>query len=380
MINAQIDDHSSHNTKYTSPALTHKVFANMKRVGKGFLGVDIPLFAETRATLTKQVANLEQDKIAQAIEIIELKQRVKRRGGIAELDTDKDVTLEEVSAKETKDADLQGRLEESQAKVYHLDIEHAKKVLSMQETNETEPAEVEDVIEVVIDAKLMTEVVTTVSTPITVAPIPKASAPRKRRGVIIQDPKEAATASEIMQLEVKSKDKGNGILVEEPKPLKRQAQVEHDKAFVRELKVKLNANINWNYVVDQVKIKEMQYNTVMRYQALKREPVTEAQAKKNMMVYLKNMAGFKMDFFKEQMLNNVRLEVEEEHEMSLELLRLVNIKFRGGLLGLNNVLISLILRLFSFRVDDVEDFKENMLRYYYCWFWLKLLVNAADTS
>nr|GEX04298.1 hypothetical protein [Tanacetum cinerariifolium] len=33
---------------------------------------------ETCATLTKQVANLEQDKIAQAIEITKLKQRVKR--------------------------------------------------------------------------------------------------------------------------------------------------------------------------------------------------------------------------------------------------------------------------------------------------------------
>nr|GFA50336.1 hypothetical protein [Tanacetum cinerariifolium] len=33
---------------------------------------------ETCATLTKQVANLEQDKIAQAIEITKLKQRVRR--------------------------------------------------------------------------------------------------------------------------------------------------------------------------------------------------------------------------------------------------------------------------------------------------------------
>nr|GFA42356.1 hypothetical protein [Tanacetum cinerariifolium] len=36
----------------------------------------------------------------------------------------------------------------------------------------------------------------------------------------------------------------------------------------------------------------------MRYQALKRKPVTEAQARKNMMVYRRNMAGFKMNFFK----------------------------------------------------------------------------------
>nr|GEW05136.1 hypothetical protein [Tanacetum cinerariifolium] len=39
-----IDDLSSHNTKYTSPAITQKVFANMRRIGKGFSEVDTPLF------------------------------------------------------------------------------------------------------------------------------------------------------------------------------------------------------------------------------------------------------------------------------------------------------------------------------------------------
>nr|GEV84659.1 hypothetical protein [Tanacetum cinerariifolium] len=37
-------DLSTHTTKYTSPALTQKVFANMRRVGKGFSGVETPLF------------------------------------------------------------------------------------------------------------------------------------------------------------------------------------------------------------------------------------------------------------------------------------------------------------------------------------------------
>nr|GFB68499.1 hypothetical protein [Tanacetum cinerariifolium] len=96
-------------------------------------------------------------------------------------------------------------------------------------------------------------------------------------------PKEAATASVIVQSEVKSKDKGNGILVEEPKPLKRQAQIEQDDAFARELEAELNANINWNELVDQVKRKKRQDNTIMKYQALKRKPVTEAHARKNIM-------------------------------------------------------------------------------------------------
>nr|GFB26945.1 hypothetical protein [Tanacetum cinerariifolium] len=43
-IEAQVGDLSSHTTKYSSPALTQKVFANMRRVGKGFYGVETPLF------------------------------------------------------------------------------------------------------------------------------------------------------------------------------------------------------------------------------------------------------------------------------------------------------------------------------------------------
>nr|GFA47312.1 hypothetical protein [Tanacetum cinerariifolium] len=39
-----LSDLSTHTTKYTSPALTQKVFANIRRVGKGFSRVETPLF------------------------------------------------------------------------------------------------------------------------------------------------------------------------------------------------------------------------------------------------------------------------------------------------------------------------------------------------
>nr|GEU43128.1 hypothetical protein [Tanacetum cinerariifolium] len=44
----------------------------------------------------------------------------------------------------------------------------------------------------------------------------------------------------------------------------------------------------------------------MRYQALQSKPQTEAHARKNMMVYLKNTAGFKMDFFKGMIYDEIR--------------------------------------------------------------------------
>nr|GEY90483.1 hypothetical protein [Tanacetum cinerariifolium] len=157
--------------------------------------------------------------------------------GMAKLDVDKDVTLKDVDAKVVMDAKVQGRLAESQAKV-----------------------------------------VTIAATTITTAQVPKASTPRRRIGVVIQDPEETATAS--------------------------------DEAFARQLEAKFNANINWDDVMEQVKTREKQDNTVMRYQALKRKLVTEAQARKNMMIYLKNMARFKMDFFKAKK-QRIDKEIEE---------------------------------------------------------------------
>nr|GEW95062.1 hypothetical protein [Tanacetum cinerariifolium] len=313
MIADQVGDLTSHTTKYKSPALTQKVFANMRRVGKGFSRVNTPLFEEmlvpqqaaddvddvvaddviaadvvahaateptppspiptttppppsqelpstsqvaptpppsphqspqpshttiismdllnnlleTCTALTRRVENLEQDKIAQALEITKLKQRVKRLEkknmlkvyGLKRLrkvgttqrvesfaDTEVDAAKD---AKVAEDADVQGRLEESQAQVYHIDLEHDDKVL---------------------------KVVIAATTTITAAPITTAapSAARRRKGVVIRDPEETATPSTIVYSKPKSKDKGKGILVKEPKPLKKQAQIEQDEAYARE--------------------------------------------------------------------------------------------------------------------------------------------------
>nr|GEZ12397.1 hypothetical protein [Tanacetum cinerariifolium] len=44
IIQTNIADLSKHTNRYISPVLTQKVFANMRRVGKGFSGVETPLF------------------------------------------------------------------------------------------------------------------------------------------------------------------------------------------------------------------------------------------------------------------------------------------------------------------------------------------------
>nr|GEU31191.1 ribonuclease H-like domain-containing protein [Tanacetum cinerariifolium] len=191
-------------------------------------GISIDLLQnllDTCTTLTRKVEHLEQDKNAQALERM-----------IADMDADVDVTLKDV-AKAVQDvdveesADIQGRQAESQ------------------------PAKLQEVMEVVTTAKLITEVVTAASATITAAApqLTTAAAPtlttapsaaRKRKGVVIRDPEETATPSTIIHTEAKSKDKGKGILVEEPKPLKKQAQIEQDEAYAKELEAELNKNID----------------------------------------------------------------------------------------------------------------------------------------
>nr|GEZ95892.1 hypothetical protein [Tanacetum cinerariifolium] len=58
---------SSHTTTYTSHAHTQKVFANMRRTGKGFLGVETSLF-DTMLVQTQADAENEDDNEATAEE------------------------------------------------------------------------------------------------------------------------------------------------------------------------------------------------------------------------------------------------------------------------------------------------------------------------
>nr|GEZ30690.1 hypothetical protein [Tanacetum cinerariifolium] len=194
------------------------------------------------------------------------------------------------------------------------------------------PAEVQEVVDVVTTAKIITKVVTASSETIsaasititadeaqvptatlTVAPARVTAAPsRRRKGVVIRDPQEESTTSTIILAETKSKDKGKGILVEEPKPLKKQDQIKQEEKYARELKAELNRIIDWDEVIDHVNRKAKEDKSVKRYQAMKRKPQTEAQARKNMMVYLKNVAGFKIEYFKGMSYDNI-CSVFEKH-------------------------------------------------------------------
>nr|GEV16663.1 uncharacterized mitochondrial protein AtMg00810-like [Tanacetum cinerariifolium] len=316
----QVGNLSTHTTKYTSPALTQKVAEGADEVhdegvpavgvaAEGVVsateddaGISMDLLQnlmDTCTTLTRRVENLEQDKIAQDLEITKLKSRVKKlekrnkasklkrlkkvgsaqridtsddtvmddvskQGGIiTNIDADEDVVLEDakdVAVEKSADVDvnddIQERKTKSQAKIYKINLEHAKKVLSMEE-EESEPAKLQEVVDVVTTTKIITEVVTAASDIITAASTTITAA---------DVPIPAATTAAASTLTTA--------------PSRRRKGVKEDKA-------------------------------VKRYQALKRKLQTEAQARNNMMLYLKNVDGFKMDYFKGMTYDDIRLIFEK---------------------------------------------------------------------
>nr|GEW62626.1 ribonuclease H-like domain-containing protein [Tanacetum cinerariifolium] len=203
---------------------------------------------ETYATLTKKVAHLEQDKVAQALEIVKLKHRVKKlenkrrskssglkrrmhtnRGKIAELDADEDVTLVDVDTSVKMDADIQGKMEED---------------------------------------------VTTV------------------KEIIVAEPE-----TTMFNDEEEKQEKGD---------------LERDKVLQQQYDQK-QENIDWNVVAK--KMQEKHHDNIKKYQCLKRKPISIAQARKHIIVYLKNMTGYKMQHFKgmtydQESFKKLRAEVE----------------------------------------------------------------------
>nr|GFD30337.1 hypothetical protein [Tanacetum cinerariifolium] len=74
----------------------------------------------------------------------------------------------------------------------------------------------------------------------------------------------------------------------------------------------------------QVKRSEILTYTVLKYQALKRKPLTKAQARRNMIVYLKNMAGYKKNYFKGMSYDKIRPLFEKHYNYNQAFLNEVN--------------------------------------------------------
>nr|GEU66439.1 hypothetical protein [Tanacetum cinerariifolium] len=120
---------------------------------------------------------------------------------------------------------------------------------------------------------------------------------RRRKRVVIRDLEEESIT--IIPAETKSKDKGKGIMVEEPKPMKKKQQ---------------------DVSIDHVKQEGKEDPFVQRYQVMKKRPQTEAQARRNMIMYLKNVVGFRLDYFKGISYDDIRPIFEAKFNLNIAFL------------------------------------------------------------
>nr|GEZ00511.1 hypothetical protein [Tanacetum cinerariifolium] len=179
---------------------------------------DVEDVLDTCSALAHRVEGLENDKATQQLEIDE---------GI------------ELVADQEKDVEVEGRHADKQAELYNLDQDHSSKVVAASTPIPTAKPKI-----------------------LNIAAAPAVST-RKRKGVVITNPEEELPSDTPAETP-KVKEKGKGILIEAPKPMKKKDQIEMDA----------------------------------EYHGMKKKPQTKFEARKNMIFYLKNTEGYKMDFFK----------------------------------------------------------------------------------
>nr|GEU45830.1 hypothetical protein [Tanacetum cinerariifolium] len=166
------------------------------------------------------------------------------KGKIIELDADEDVTLVDVDTTVEIDADTQRRMEEDVTDVKEINVA------------EFEPT--------IFDDK---EVTMTMAQTVIKIKSEKARILDEQMAKRLQD-------EEIEQAAARERRKKEDLA--RAKVLQQQYDQKQE-------------NIDWNIVVEQIQEKHL--DNIKKYQSLKRKPISVAHARKNMIVYLKNMAG-----------------------------------------------------------------------------------------
>nr|GEZ54051.1 hypothetical protein [Tanacetum cinerariifolium] len=234
------------------------------------------------STLVLRVKGLETANAAQQLEIIKLKARVKKLERLNQVKSSKLRRLKKFgtsqrveSSEDVENMFNQGRISVDIKTDEGVELEvNQEKDAEIEERQED--TEVQEAVEVMITAKLITEVVTAAATQVAAASAPihaakpkvlkiaAAPATRRRKGVIIRDPEEELhidTPAETPTV----KDKGKGILIEDPKPMKKKDQIEIDAEYEKKLQEELEKEheeaykqIYWNVAFDHVQAKETQ--------------------------------------------------------------------------------------------------------------------------
>nr|GEZ24292.1 hypothetical protein [Tanacetum cinerariifolium] len=302
-------------------------------------------------TPTSPSPSSPNDKAAQQLEIVKLKARVKKLEKINKVKSSKLRRLKKVgtsqrveSSDDVENVFNQGRI------IVDMDQDEGIELVADQE-KDTE----------VVAASIPIPAAKPKTLNITAAP---AVSTRRRKGVVIRDPEEELQSDTPAETP-KVKYKGKGILIEAPKPIKKKDQIEMDAEYARKLQEEINKeheetykNIDWNAALDHGKkydeilpIFQAKFDANMKFlfksreemekedeeiiksinetpaqNATKRRKLSEEaqeadDLRKRLEIVQDEDAMYPLSRFTlEQLVNVARLQVEEESEISLELL------------------------------------------------------------
>nr|GEV90876.1 hypothetical protein [Tanacetum cinerariifolium] len=216
--------------------------------------------------LTRRVEHLEYDKVAQALEITKLKRRVKKL--------------------------------EKRNKVRVLKLRRMQKVRTSQRVETSDDTVMDDESN---QGKMIAEM-------------------DQDDAVVLEDDKEEDkdVVDAVKDVEKAKEDETDPVEVQEVVDV--VTTIKHDDQYARELHAELIKDIDWDEAIDHIKRKAKEDPTVKKYQAMKRKPQTKAQARKNMMMYLKNIVGFKLDYFKGMSYDDIRLIFEAKFNSNVDFL------------------------------------------------------------
>nr|GEY83118.1 hypothetical protein [Tanacetum cinerariifolium] len=292
IIQSNIADLSKHTNRYISPVLTQKVFANMRRVRKGFSGVETPLFENM---LVARAVDAEEEVQVPAQDDVVLEHVAEEIADDVVLPTptsplpsspvlDKCSALVlRVEGLETANAAQQLEIIKLKARVKKLERLNkvkSSKLRRLKKVGTFQRIESSDDVETVFNqGRISVDIETNEGIELEVA---------------------AASAS---------------IPAAKPKILKIAAAA---PALNKEKKRSSYKQIDWNAAFDHVQAKETQY--IKRYHGFKKKPQSKSEARKNMISYLKNTEGYKMEFFKGLKYDDILLIFQARFDANLKFL------------------------------------------------------------
>nr|GEU42133.1 hypothetical protein [Tanacetum cinerariifolium] len=269
-------------------------------------------------TLQSRVLDLEKTKTTQALEIDNLKRRVKKLEKKQRSRTHKLKRLYKVGlTARVESSDDNEDLDEDASKQGRIsDIDADEEVfVSKQDENVVEKEVDAGQVQVSTAATTATISIDEVTLAQALAELKNIKPKAKAKWIVFHEPEESTTTTTATIPKPKSQDKCKSIMIEEPVKLKKKDQIMLDE----EVALKLQAELQAEFDKEEQRLaresaqKELEVNekrrkffTAKATKEKRNKPPTQAQQRKIMCTYLKNMKGKKLKDLKNKSFDSIQ--------------------------------------------------------------------------